>query len=462
MGIFRYTKLAYKEPDEMLFGHAKFPVSAHWGLQFGAGFVVPEVKVAPEAGSERTKEILVKECVSIAEQAAGRAVTIGLPAFLLEQEHVYQQTHFPDWGGACTRAQADVLERYYNEFGVKCGLRQTVGDIRLEERGGLRGSEYDNNVAESIEECAKNGASDIAAETMGGKSVLDYGTMRGDIKAILFGIGVLGSIDMEYFWKRAVSICRKYNCNPAGDTNCSGANSVMYIAGGFMDKDFSHTGAALARAISAARSLVAVECGATGPLKDCGYENTIIKAITGVPIAQEGKNAVCAHADVMGNLTCQVCDVWSNESVFHREEMGGPTPGVWLQATGYEAALMNTAIQTGNAKTLRDLYALTDKYRDPQGTLLAYDNAFRVAGAIVEYGKDPYLRARAAALECSKVIMEAYEAKKLQLTRFELDSLNKFTNILEGLPMEADRFIDDCMKEYPKRIPTFDPKSYEL
>jgi methanol--5-hydroxybenzimidazolylcobamide Co-methyltransferase len=267
---------------------------------------------------------------------------------------------------------------------------------------------------------------------------------------------------MEYFWKRAVRICSKYNCNPAGDTNCSGANSVMYIAGGLLGKDFSHTGAALARAISAARSLVAVECGAIGPLKDCGYENTIVKAICGVPIAQEGKNAVCAHADVMGNLTCQVADVWSNESVFHREEMGGPTPGVWLQATGYEAALMNTAIQTGNAKILRDLYTLTDKYRDPQGTLLAYDNAFRVAGAIVEYGKDPYLRARAAALECSKVIMEAYDAKKLPLTRFELDSLNKYTRVLEGLPMESERFIDECMKEYPKRIPTFDPKSYGL
>ena len=118
MGIFRYTKLAYKDPDEMLFGHAKFPVSAHWGLQFGAGYVVPEVKVAPEAGSERSKDSLVRECSSIAEQAAGRAVDIGLPTFLLEQEHVYQQTHFPDWGGACTKAQADVLERFHNEFGV--------------------------------------------------------------------------------------------------------------------------------------------------------------------------------------------------------------------------------------------------------------------------------------------------------------------------------------------------------
>jgi len=462
MGVRRYTRMAYKDPDEMVFGHAKFPVQEHWGVQFGAGYVVPEVKVAPEAGTERSKETLVKEMASIAEQAAARAVDIGLPAFMLEQEHVFQQTFHPDWGYACTAAQAEVLKKYYDEYGVKAALRQTVGDLRIEEKGGLRGSDYDNKIAETIEECCKAGASDIAAETMGGKAVLDYGVMRGDIRAILFGIGYLGSIDMEYFWKRAVDICSKYDARPAGDTNCSGANTCMYVAGGLLGKDMSHTAAALARAISAARSLVAVECGATGPLKDCGYENTIIKAITGVPICQEGKNAVCAHADLMGNLTCQVVDCWSNESVFHREEMGGPTPAVWLQATGYEAALMNTAIQTGNAKTLRDLYTFTDMYRDPQGTLLAYPNAYRVGKAITEYGKDIYLRARAAALEASKIITEAYEAKLLQLTRFELDTLRKYTSILEGLPMEADVFVDQCMREYPRKIPTFDPKSYGL
>jgi len=459
---YRYTKMAYRDPDEMVFGHAKYPVSAHWGIQFGAGYVVPEVKVAPEAGAERSKETLTRDMVAIAEQACSRAVDIGLPAMMLEQEHVFQQTNFPDWGADTTRGQADVLEKYNAEYGLKTCLRQTVGDLRIEEKGGLRGSDYDNHVAETVEACAANGASDICAETMGGKSVLDYGVMRGDIRAILFGIGYLGSVDMEYFWTRTVKQCSKYNCNPAGDTNCSGANTTMYVAGGLLGKDFSHTGAAMARAISAARSLVAVECGATGPLKDCGYENTIVKSICGVPVAQEGKNAVCAHADVMGNLTCQVCDVWSNESVFHREEMGGPTPGVWLQATGYEAALMNTAIQTGNAKTLRNLYTLTDKYRDPQGVLLAYDNAFRVGQAIVEYGKDIYLRSRAAALEYSKIINEAVDAKKIQLTRFDADSLRKFTDVLESLPMESTTFVDQCMRDYPRRIPTFDPKSYGL
>jgi methanol--5-hydroxybenzimidazolylcobamide Co-methyltransferase len=58
----------------------------------------------------------------------------------------------------------------------------------------------------------------------------------------------------------------------------------------------------------------------------------------------------------MGNLVCGVADVWSNESVYHRQEMGGTTPEVWLQATGYEASLMNTALQTGQEKVLRDLY----------------------------------------------------------------------------------------------------------
>ena len=56
-----------------------------------------------------------------------------------------------------------------------------------------------------------------------------------------------------------------------------------------LDKDCSHTLAAIARAIGACNSLVDVECGAKGPLKDCCYENPIVKSISGVPIATEGK-----------------------------------------------------------------------------------------------------------------------------------------------------------------------------
>ena len=459
----RFTKMVYKKPEEMVFGRAKFPVSQRWNMQFGAGYVVPEVKVAPVEGSETSKERMIAECRNIAQSACERAVGIGLPAFMLEQEHVSQQTNNPEWAAETTRIQAEILEKYYDEYGIRVSLRQTPADIRIEERGpGLRGSDYDNMIEESMEACAANGASDLCIETMGGKALSDYGIARGDIRAILFGIGVLGSIDMEYMWKRIVNICKKYDCRPGGDTDCSQANTAMFIAGGLLDKDVSHTVAALARGMGAARSLVAVECGAVGPLKDCGYENPIIKSISGVPIAMEGKNAVCAHSDLMGNLVCGVTDVWSNESVYHRQEMGGTTPEVWLQATGYEASLMNTALQTGQEEVLRDLYTLTDKYRDPQALILAYDNAHRIGEAIVKYGKDTYLRSRAAAIEAGKIINEAVDANKLYLTRFERDSLDNALKILEDLPADRDQFIDECIRAYSRKVPDFNPKNYDL
>ena len=93
----RFTKMVYKEPDEMVFGRAKFPVSQRWNTQIGAGYVVPEIKVAPVEGSEESKEQMVSECLNITQSACERAVAIGLPAFMLEQEHIFQQTYNPEW-----------------------------------------------------------------------------------------------------------------------------------------------------------------------------------------------------------------------------------------------------------------------------------------------------------------------------------------------------------------------------
>jgi len=459
----RFTQMEYKSPEEMLFGHAKYPVKLADDFEIGAGYVIPELNVAPGEGTEVSKEKMVSECRNIAHSASARAVNVGLPTFILEQEHISQQTYNPDWTGECTQAQVEVLEKFHDEYGIKTALRATPADIRDEEKdSGFWGSDLYNKVIESIEASAANGADIVSIETTGGKSVSDYGIARGDPKAILFGIGVLGSMDMERMWNEIVGICNKHKVIPGGDTDCSQANTAMFLAGGLLDKDCSHTVAALARAMGAARSLVAVECGAKGPLKDCGYENPIVKAISGVPIATEGKNATCAHSDLMGNLIAAVTDMWSNESVYHREEMGGTTPEVWLQSLGYEAALMNTAIETGQGEILRDLYTLTDKYRDPQALILAYDNAYRIGKAIVEYGDDPYLRARAAALEAGAIINEAVDAKKMYLTRFERDSLDNALKVFEGLPTESEKFTKDCIRRYSRRIPDFDPKNYEL
>ena len=72
------------------------------------------------------------------------------------------------------------------------------------------------------------------------------------------------------------------------------------------------------------------------------------------------------------------------------------------------------------------------------------------------------MRARAAALEAGKIINEAVDAGKLYLTRFERDSLDNALKILEELPMDSDQFTDECLRTYTRKVPEFDPKSYEL
>ena len=116
---------------------------------------------------------------------------------------------------------------------------------------------------------------------------------------------------MEYVWSQFVDIAKKNKVVAGGDTNCSGANTSMFMAGGYLDNDVQRTFSAVTRAISAARTLVAWECGASGPDKDCGYEGPIVKSIAGKPTAQEGKNCQCAHCDLQGNLIAQCCDLWS-------------------------------------------------------------------------------------------------------------------------------------------------------
>jgi methanol---5-hydroxybenzimidazolylcobamide Co-methyltransferase len=52
-------------------------------------------------------------------------------------------------------------------------------------------------------------------------------------------------------------------------------------------------------------------CAAVGPGKDCGYENPILKAITGFPMAMEGKTSACAHLSPLGNIAAAMCNTWS-------------------------------------------------------------------------------------------------------------------------------------------------------
>ena len=461
----KFTKMAYDNPDDMLFGHAKKPISYGLGIKVGAGRVIPELNYAPRPGTEKSVERITKEYVNyISKDAITRALTLGFPDLQLETEWIAQMGTVPGMGASVVAGQKAITEKYHKEYGINLAVRHTIPDQREAEQG-LRGGMdkkfgYPEKFIECCEIACENGADVLSVESVGGKEFADYAVTHGDITAFLFGVGYLGSIDMEHIWTQMVDIARKNKVIAGGDTNCSGANTSMFMAGGLLDNDVQRTFSAITRCIAAARTMVAEECGATGPDKDCGYEGPIIKSITGMPAAQEGKNCQCAHADLQGNLIAQCADLWSNESVEYHPEFGGSSVQCWLGSLGYEVALMNTAIATGQAKILRDLYMTTDRTRGPEGYILAYDNAWRVGKAIASEGNNYYLRAKAGALEGAKIIKEGYDKKELILTKKQLDMINKITKDLEALPDDEDKFYDYCSKKYKEDVPNFNPKSY--
>ena len=465
MAVTRYTSMAYKDADELVFGHAQQPVSYGFGIKIGAGYVIPEINYAPRPGAEKDSEKLRKEYVDyISKDILNRAVTAGFPNVQLETEWVSQMNQ-EKLSAPVVEGQKAICEKYHEEYGVNCAVRHTIPDQREADEGlkpGMGGRSYPEKLFECAEIACENGADNLSCETVGGKEFADYAVTNGDITAFLFGVGYLGSLDMTYVWQEFADIAKKNKAVAGGDTNCSGANVSMFMAGGYLDNDVQRTFSAVTRAISAARTLVAWECGAAGPDKDCGYEGPIAKAIAGKPCAQEGKNCQCAHADLQGNLMAQVCDLWSNESVEYHPEFGGTSVQCWLGSIGYEAALMNTAIQLGQEKTLRDLYMYADRTRGPEGYVLAYDNAYKVGQAIAENGNDLYLRAKAAGLTGAKIIMNGYETKELALTNKQLDTLKSIIKTLEGLTDETDKIVEFCGKEYKDSVPNYNPKNYDL
>jgi len=467
MAAKRFTKTEYASADELVFGESKYPLSYGLGLKVGAGAVVPEINFAPRPGAEKNPETLKREYVDyITKDVLDRAVTLGFPAVQLENEWISQMgANAERFARPIVEGQKAMMRKYHDEYGIALAIRHTIADQREGDAGLRPGMDtrhsYPEKLMESLEVAVKSGADVVSIESVGGKEIADYAVVRQDIRGWLFGIGVLGSIDMEWLWSNIVDVAKRGKVVPGGDTNCAGANTAMFMAGGYLDKDIPRTFSAITRAIAAARTLVAVECGATGPDKDCGYEGPIVKAVSGRPSSQEGKGAQDAHADLMGNLIAQTCDLWSNESVEYHPEFGGSSVQCWLGVIGYEASLMNAAKQMKADRTLRDVYVASDRFRSPEAFILAYDNAFKIGQAIAANGNDYYLRAKAAGITAAELIQESNDKGKLKLTKEEKDTLSRAVADLKSLPDEQSKFLEWALKEY-KDVPAFDPRNYEL
>ena len=465
MAVKRFTKMEYKSADELIFGFSKKPVSYGFGLKIGAGKVIPEINYAPRPGTEKEPEKLRKEYVDyITKDILDRAITVGFPDVQLETEWVSQMNQVK-LSAPVVAGQTELCEKYHEEYGLNCGTRQTVPDQREADHGLRPGMDKNRAYPEKLFECAEiaceNGCNNLSVESVGGKEFADYAVTNGDIVAFLFGVGYLGTIDMTWLWQQFADIAKKNKAVAGGDTNCSGANVSMFMAGGMQDNDVQRTFSAVTRCISAARTLAAWESGAIGPDKDCGYEGPIVKAIAGMPTSQEGKNCQCAHCDLQGNLMAQCCDLWSNESVEYHPEFGGSSVQCWLGSLGYEVSLMNTSIQLKQEKTLRDLYMFSDRFRGPEAYVLAYNHAYEVGKAIAAEGEHLYNRALAAGLTGAKIILKGYDSKELALTNKQLETLKDIIKRFEALPAEESKFVEYCTKEF-KDVPNFNMKNYGL
>lgn len=449
--------MAYAGPEEMIFGSARKPVATRGGLGIGTGCVIPEIVPHPRPGSERSLKSLLREFERANGDALERCVVVGHPSLVIENEHVCQMTRDAGWGMEVAGQTARQIDGYRERYGLKAAYRATIADIRKPDMADMRDSDQACQVLASLEACA--GYADILSiESMGGKEISDYCLIRNDLTGMLFAQAVLGGRDMQWLWPRIVEIARRHGCIAGGDTDCARANTAMFLAGGFTSKDIPHTLAALSRAISVSRSLVAYECGATGPGKDCAYENPIIKAITGVPISTLGKTSACAHMSLCGNLMAAVCDLWSNEAVEYHDMFGGSTPAVFAEMLGYDAAAMNAAVELGYQKEYQACLVNSDRYRTPHSFILCPDNAWAIGRAVVEHNGSLYGRARAAAITAGRLMLGD---PRLLFTSFEKESLLGYMGELEALPDGEEDFIDLCLGRYG-RVKGFRPASYGL
>ena len=193
MAATRYTKMAYSSADEMVFGTAKQPVSYGFGIKVGAGRVIPELNYAPRPGKEKDPESLRKEYVDyISKDVLNRAVTVGFPDVQLETEWVSQMGN-PKMATPVVEGQKAICEKFHEEYGLNCAVRQTIPDQREAEEGYRPGMGGKHAYPEALFGCAEvaceNGADVLSCETLGGKELADYAVTNGDITAFLFGSG---------------------------------------------------------------------------------------------------------------------------------------------------------------------------------------------------------------------------------------------------------------------------------
>jgi len=452
----KYQSLAIETPESLVFGTAPKPLKTRSGMVIGGGQVYPELNFTLPSMTitKDTMPRVLEHYKEIINGALARAVDLEADGVVIEFETLPPMTEFPEWGLAIVRILLDGMRAFESSTGLKSVLRMTPNDNREFVRPPkMRSGYYLDRMLQLFESSAAEGAELLSIESVGGKELHDDALVNGDLAAVIFSQCCVGVRDMKYLWSTISEIAKRHGVHAAGDTACGFANTAMVLA---EQKMIPRVFAAAVRAVSAVRSLVAYECGAVGPGKDCGYENPFLKAITGFPMAMEGKTSACAHLSPLGNIAAVACDTWSNESVQNIKLLGGMAPTCYMEQLIYDTRLMNEAIKDGKegVATYQRWTVRSDAGLDPQAYILTPTNIIRIAKAIVS-SKDHYRAGCAAALEAITVMREGAETGCLHVLDREKDWLDNMADTVGELPEKEDDFIADqlAMADGEKFLP---------
>jgi methanol--5-hydroxybenzimidazolylcobamide Co-methyltransferase len=455
----RFTSLAVLDPQRLVFGRAPRPVTCGHGLTIGAGQVYPEVNftLPPMQITEATWGEVVGHYQEIAEGVLARAVALQVPGIVLEFELLPPMTERPEWGAEITALLRRHLDAAHATHGLPGALRATITDLRDQDKPPLlrKGAAWEQ-VHRSFEQCADAGAHILSIESVGGKEVHDEALLFGDVRGLVFGLGTLACRDMAFLWDAIVGIAgTRAGVVPGGDTACGFGNTAMQLAHQGMLPEVL---AAVDRAMTAPRSLVAFERGAVGPSKDCAYEGPILKAITGAPIAMEGKSATCAHFSPLGNIAAAMCDLWSNESVQNVRLLSGNAPEAYAELLAYDCRLMNQALAQGGELTLREWLTESDRWLSPQAAILSPEATWAIAQAIVAEPTG-YGRTAAAGRTAVRILKDGVASGRLALGQTERGWLDRIEAGLASLPATEEAVLADMADTYGH---LFRPASYGL
>jgi methanol--5-hydroxybenzimidazolylcobamide Co-methyltransferase len=439
----KYKSLIISNPEDLMFGIAPNPVKTRRGLEIGGGQVYAELNFTLPIMSinDSTLPLVYEHYREIAEGALSRAHELNSKGVVLELETLLEMTKTPQIGIEIVKIMNEICEKYYQKHGLASEIRLTPNDLREFERPAKqRTSQYLEPMMELFEKGMIAGGDLLSIESTGGKEVSDDALMNCDIKTIVFALAVLGVRDMQFLWKKIVSLANQHGKIAAGDSACGFANTAMVLA---EKKYIPRVFAALVRVISVVRSIVAMEEGAVGPDKDCGYEGPFLKAITGIPISMEGKTAACAHLSPIGNIASACCDLWSNESVQNIKLLSGMAPTAYMEQLEYDARLMNQALIAGTVPShiLQQLLVASDVYTDPQALILSPENVIRISKELVK-GDSYVANAKNGALAALDIIEEALRSGKMKLSELETSYLPILRDELNSIPDNESEFIE--------------------